>query len=248
MPTRHGGRARCGRGGRRGRGSRRAAEGTGAAGGAGGAGATGGAGAARGAGGAGAAGGPGAAEGAGAAGGAGVARAGGTAQPYLFFAPPSPSSQPPPDSALRQVLSLLSSTGLPLQPGSPLPAPSLYTELPGGLAERREPASRPVSPISSGRRVPRQSQPAVSSPPLVVRHPSSPSPHVPLPPPPVSSLPVVADPASDRFRAEQSTVIRLLATVVTDPSFESAAASALVTELVAFAAHCRLDYAASLVA
>ncbi|CAI7900524.1 unnamed protein product [Closterium sp. NIES-54] len=32
------------------------------------------------------------------------------------------------------------------------------------------------------------------------------------------------------------------------PSFESAAASALVTELVAFAAHCRLDYAASLVA
>ncbi|CAI7917135.1 unnamed protein product [Closterium sp. NIES-54] len=41
---------------------------------------------------------------------------------------------------------------------------------------------------------------------------------------------------------------RLLATVVTDPSFESNAASALVAELVDFAAHCRLDYAASLVA
>ncbi|CAI7845259.1 unnamed protein product, partial [Closterium sp. NIES-53] len=41
--------------------------------------------------------------------------------------------------------------------------------------------------------------------------------------------------------------MRLLATDVTDPSFESAAASALVTELVAFAAHYRLDYAASLV-
>ncbi|CAI7909604.1 unnamed protein product [Closterium sp. NIES-54] len=41
---------------------------------------------------------------------------------------------------------------------------------------------------------------------------------------------------------------RLLATVVTDPSFESTAASALVTELVDFAARCRLDYAASLVA
>ncbi|CAI7933700.1 unnamed protein product, partial [Closterium sp. NIES-54] len=79
------------------------------------------------------------------------------------------------------------------------------------------------------------------------RRPSSPSPRAPLPPPPTSSLPVVADPASDRFRAEHSTVTRLLATVVTDPSFESAAPSALVTELVAFAAHCRLDYAASLV-
>ncbi|CAI7893314.1 unnamed protein product [Closterium sp. NIES-54] len=93
-----------------------------------------------------------------------------------------------------------------------------------------------------------QSVPAVSGPPLVVRRPSSPSPCVPMPPPPASSLRVVADPASDRFRAEHSTVTRLLATVVTDPTFESAAASALVTELVAFAAHCRLDYSASLVA
>ncbi|CAI7793761.1 unnamed protein product, partial [Closterium sp. NIES-54] len=91
-------------------------------------------------------------------------------------------------------------------------------------------------------------QPAVSGPPLVVRRPSSPSPRVPLPSTPASSLPVVADPASDRFCAEHSTVTRLLATVVTDPSFESAAASALVTELVAFAAHCRLDYANGLVA
>ncbi|CAI7867834.1 unnamed protein product, partial [Closterium sp. NIES-53] len=204
------------------------------------------------AGGPGGAGGAGGAGAAGAAGGAGAARAagaaGGTAQPRLLFALPSPSSQPPPDSALRQVLSLPSSTGLPLQPGSPLPAPSPYTEQPGGLAERREPVLRPVSPVSTARRVPRQSQPAVSGPPLVVRRPSSLSPRVPLPPPPASSLPVVADPASDRFRAEHSTVTRLLATVVTDPSFESAAVSALVTELVAFAAHCRLDYAASLVA
>ncbi|CAI7839208.1 unnamed protein product [Closterium sp. NIES-53] len=225
-----------------------AAEGTGAAGGAGAAGAAGAAGGAGAARGAGAAGGARAAGGTGAAGGACATRAGGPAQPRLFFAPPSLSSQPPPDSALCQVLSLPSSTGLLLQHGSPLPAPSPYTEQPGGLAERREPASRPVSPVCTGRRVPRQSQPAVSGPPLVVRRPSSPSPRVPLPPPPASSLPVVADPASDRFRAVHSTVTRLLATVVTDPSFESAAASALVTELVAFAAHCRLDYAASLVA
>ncbi|CAI7814296.1 unnamed protein product [Closterium sp. NIES-54] len=240
-----------------------AAGGTGAAGGAGGAGAAEGtgatsvAGAAEGTGGArpaegpGATDGAGAARGAGAAGGAGATSAGGTAQQRLLFAPPSPSSQPPPDSALRQVLSLPLSIGLPLQPGSPLPAPSPHTEQTRGLAERREPALLPVSPVRSGRsgrRVPRQRQPAVSGPPLVVRHPSSPPMRVPLPSPPTSSLPVVADPASDQVRAEHSTVTRLLATVVTDPSFESATASALVAELVDFAAACRLDYAASLVA
>ncbi|CAI7914796.1 unnamed protein product [Closterium sp. NIES-54] len=75
------------------------------------------------------------------------------------------------------------------------------------------------------------------------------APHrVPLPYPPESSLPALADPASDSLRAASPTVTHLLATVVTDPSFESTAASALVTELVDFAAHCRLDYAASLVA
>ncbi|CAI5475471.1 unnamed protein product [Closterium sp. Yama58-4] len=50
------------------------------------------------------------------------------------------------------------------------------------------------------------------------------------------------------FRAAHPTVTRLLATVVTDPSSDSAAASALVAELVDFAAAYRLDYAASLVA
>ncbi|CAI7756652.1 unnamed protein product, partial [Closterium sp. NIES-53] len=52
----------------------------------------------------------------------------------------------------------------------------------------------------------------------------------------------------DSLRAASPTVARLLATAVTDPSFESSAASALVTELVAFAASCRLDYTARLVA
>ncbi|CAI7792768.1 unnamed protein product, partial [Closterium sp. NIES-54] len=42
-------------------------------------------------------------------------------------------------------------------------------------------------------------------------------------------------------------VSRLLATVVTDPSFESTSASALVAELVNFAAACCLDYATALV-
>ncbi|CAI7855259.1 unnamed protein product [Closterium sp. NIES-54] len=65
---------------------------------------------------------------------------------------------------------------------------------------------------------------------------------------PDSSLPFLADPVSDSFRAASPTVTRLLATVVTDPSFESTAAWALVADLVDFAAHCRLDYATSLVA
>ncbi|CAI7736035.1 unnamed protein product [Closterium sp. NIES-53] len=53
---------------------------------------------------------------------------------------------------------------------------------------------------------------------------------------------------SDRARAARCTVSRLLATGVTDPSFESAAASSLVAELLEFAAACRLDYAIALVA
>ncbi|CAI7899555.1 unnamed protein product, partial [Closterium sp. NIES-53] len=70
---------------------------------------------------------------------------------------------------------------------------------------------------------------------------------VPLPSPPESSLPALADPKSDSLCADSPTITRLLATVVTAPSFESTAASALITELVNFAASCRLDYATSLV-
>ncbi|CAI7787776.1 unnamed protein product [Closterium sp. NIES-54] len=70
---------------------------------------------------------------------------------------------------------------------------------------------------------------------------------VPLPPPLASSLPAVPDPTSDLARAVSPTVSRLLATVVTDPAFESTAASALVAELLEFAATCRLDYATALV-
>ncbi|CAI7827252.1 unnamed protein product [Closterium sp. NIES-53] len=50
------------------------------------------------------------------------------------------------------------------------------------------------------------------------------------------------------LRAASPTVTRFWATAVTDPLFESSVASALVTELVDFAAACRLDYAACLVA
>ncbi|CAI7769841.1 unnamed protein product [Closterium sp. NIES-54] len=69
-----------------------------------------------------------------------------------------------------------------------------------------------------------------------------------LPSPPASSLPDGPDSESDSLRAASPTVRHFLATSVTDPSLESTAASALVAELVDFAAACHLDYTASLVA
>ncbi|CAI7905311.1 unnamed protein product [Closterium sp. NIES-54] len=71
---------------------------------------------------------------------------------------------------------------------------------------------------------------------------------VPLAAPFESSLPEVLDPESDQAHAASPTIARLLATTVTDPFIESAAASALVAELLDFAAACRLDYATALVA
>ncbi|CAI7861019.1 unnamed protein product, partial [Closterium sp. NIES-54] len=137
-----------------------------------------------------------------------------------------------------------------LQPVSPLPAPSPYTGPTEGLAERREPASRPASPVCAARtsgRASRQRPPAVPRTHQMALRPSTATQRVPLPSPSTSSLPVLADPESDSLRAASPAVARLLSTVVTDPSFESAAASALVAELVDFAACCRLDYATGLV-
>ncbi|CAI7816012.1 unnamed protein product [Closterium sp. NIES-53] len=153
-----------------------------------------------------------------------------TGLPPPFLCPPPDQSQPP------------------LQPASPLPVPSPYTEQSGGLTERREPASRPVSPIRTARRV---TPPVPGTHTMALRPSSVPLRvplRVPLPTPPESSLREVPDPESDRARAVSPTVARLLATAVTDPSFECAAASALVAELLDFAAACRLDYTSALVA
>ncbi|CAI7888883.1 unnamed protein product [Closterium sp. NIES-53] len=161
---------------------------------------------------------------------------------------------------LQQVLGVPSSTSLtppllcpppnqlqqPLQPASPAPSP--YTEQSGGLTERREPATRPVSPVRTARCVPRSRPPPVPGTHAMTLRPSSVPLRVPLPAPLESSLPAVPDPESDRARTASPTVSRLLATVVTDPSFESAVASALIAELLDFAAACRLDYATTLVA
>ncbi|CAI7884443.1 unnamed protein product [Closterium sp. NIES-53] len=105
--------------------------------------------------------------------------------------------------------------------------------------------SRPVRPA---RRVPRSRPPPVPGTHATTLHPSSVPLRIPLPAPPESSLPEVPDPESDRARSACPTVSRLLATVVTNPSFKSVAASALVAELLQFAAACRLDYTTALVA
>ncbi|CAI7755856.1 unnamed protein product [Closterium sp. NIES-54] len=190
-----------------------------------------------------------------AVGGTGAVPAGstGTARPRLYFVPLleqvlglPPSIGPPPLACPQPVQSQSQ-----LRPASLLPVPSPYTGPTGGLAERREPASRPASPARgarASRRAPRPRPPAVPGTHQMALRPSTAPLRVPLPSPPESSLPIPPDPESDSLRAASPTATRLLATVVTDPSFESTAASALVAELVDFAARCRLDYATSLVA
>ncbi|CAI7794605.1 unnamed protein product [Closterium sp. NIES-54] len=179
---------------------------------------------------------------------------GGTPRPRPYFVPLleqvlglPPSPGPAPSLACPQPVQSQSL----LQPVSPLPAPSPYTGPTGGLAERRAPASRPASPARpscTSRRTSRPRPPAVPGTHQMALRPSTASLRVPLPSPPVSSLPAFPDPESDSLRAASPTVPRFLATVITDPSLASTAASALVAELVDFAASCRLDYAASLVA
>ncbi|CAI7887180.1 unnamed protein product [Closterium sp. NIES-54] len=159
-------------------------------------------------------------------------------QQVLGPPPPPPLESPPPVQSQPQ-------------PASPLPAPSPYAGPTGGLTERCEPASRPASPVRPARasgRGSRQLPPPVPGTHQMSLRPSTAPLRAPLPSPPASSLPTLADPESDSLRAASPTIALLLATAVTDPSFESSAASALVTELVDFAACCRLDYAASLVA
>ncbi|CAI7752181.1 unnamed protein product [Closterium sp. NIES-54] len=118
----------------------------------------------------------------------------------------------------------------------------------GGLTEHREPTSCPNSLVRTARRVPHSRPPPVPGTHPMTLRPSSVPLRVPLPAQPESSLPEVPDPDSDRASAASPTVSRLLATTVTDHSFESAAASALVPELLDFAAACCLDYNSALVA
>ncbi|CAI7891077.1 unnamed protein product [Closterium sp. NIES-53] len=186
---------------------------------------------------------------------------GGSARPRPYYVP-----------LLQQVLGRLPSTGptppllspppvqsqSQLQPSSPLPGPSSYSGPSRGLTERREPESRPTSPesrsespvcnVRSGRRVPRQRPPPVPGTHSMTLPPSTALQRVPLPSPSASSLCDGPDPESYSLRAASPTVTRFLATAITDPLFESTAASALVAEHIDFVAAYRLDYASSLVA
>ncbi|CAI7849002.1 unnamed protein product [Closterium sp. NIES-54] len=128
-------------------------------------------------------------------GGAGVVDPRGAVRPQPYFVPllqqvlgtpPSvdltpPFLCPPPDRSLP-----------PLQPASPLPAPSPYTEQFGGLTKRREPVSHPVSLVHTARRVPRSCPPPVPGTHAMTLRPSSVPLRVPLLAPPESSLPEYA--------------------------------------------------------
>ncbi|CAI7737971.1 unnamed protein product [Closterium sp. NIES-53] len=132
-----------------------------------------------------------------------------------------------------------------LQPASPLPGPSPYSRPTRGLTERREPESRPVSPVSraaSPLPIARAARVLRRRPPLVrgthsmtLRRSTAPQ-RVSLPSPPASSLPYGPDPEADSFCAASPIVTRFLVTAFTDPLFESTAASALVAE-----GECALD-------
>ncbi|CAI7784546.1 unnamed protein product [Closterium sp. NIES-53] len=155
------------------------------------------------------------------AGGAGAVDPGGTVRLQPYFVP-----------LLQKVLGVPSSIGLtppllcppldqsqlPLQPASPLPTPSPYTEQSDGLTDRCEAASRPVSPFRTTRRVPHLRPPPVPGMHAMALCPSSVPLRFPLPAPPEFSL------------------------------SESAAAFTLVVELLDFAAACRLAYASALIA
>ncbi|CAI7879803.1 unnamed protein product, partial [Closterium sp. NIES-53] len=145
--------------------------------------------------------------------------AGGTVRPRPFFVP-----------LLCQVLSLPSSIGLRpslLSPSSDQSQPVLQ---PASARPSRSPYNEQVGSLTE-RRVP-ASRPAS---PVRTGH------RVPRPrPPPIPGTHAMALPSP--------TVSRHLATVVTDRSFESTTASALVAELVDFATAYRLDYATALVA
>ncbi|CAI7790721.1 unnamed protein product, partial [Closterium sp. NIES-54] len=183
---------------------------------------------------------------------------GGATRPRPYYVPlvqqvlGSPPSPGPPPPFLSP--SLVQSQSQ-LQLASSLLGP--YSGLTRGLMERREPESRPVSPASrcashvrtvrAGRVLRSRLPPVIGTHSMTLRPSTAPE-HVPLPSPPASSLPDGPDPESDSLRAASPTVTRFLATAVTDPLFESSAASALVAEHVDFTAACRLDYAASLVA
>ncbi|CAI7917636.1 unnamed protein product [Closterium sp. NIES-53] len=147
---------------------------------------------------------------------------------------------------LRPAIVVPATTWLGTSPGSSssvcLSRAAYYSELTYSLTEHREPASRPASLVA--RRAHRVHPLPIHT---MALRPSSVAQRPVLLSPPASSLPNVPNPESDLARAASPTVTRCLATLFTDPTFESTVASALVSELVYFAAVFPLDYFASLI-
>ncbi|CAI7747216.1 unnamed protein product [Closterium sp. NIES-54] len=164
---------------------------------------------------------------------------------HLLSLPPAVTEFPVVGTTPPLTFPLTDQSQIQLLPDSPLPAPTPYIEVTESLTEIREPLLA-VSHMFV----------LVMLPVLIlhlfqaltlwhfVLRPSIPQ-RIALPSPPASSLPDVPDTESDLARAASPTVTHLLATFVTDPTFKSTTASALVDELAEFAALCRLDYAAN---
>ncbi|CAI7921482.1 unnamed protein product [Closterium sp. NIES-53] len=127
-----------------------------------------------------------------------------------------------------------------LLPGSLLPAPAPHTEVTESLTDSRELKTRASTPVRA-RRVAHPRPPAVPGTHCMALRPSPIPPRVVLPEPPASSLLYAPYPESDLARVASPTITHLLATVVTDPDFESTAAFALVTELVDFVSECYFE-------
>ncbi|CAI7870280.1 unnamed protein product [Closterium sp. NIES-53] len=85
-------------------------------------------------------------------------------------------------------------------PVDPLPSRVL-------LPQRREPSSRPASPVARTHRAPRVRPPPIPDTHTMALHPSSVPQHVVLPSPPASSQPDVPDPVADLARAASPTVV-----------------------------------------
>ncbi|CAI7914685.1 unnamed protein product [Closterium sp. NIES-54] len=166
---------------------------------------------------------------------------GGAARPRPYYVP-----------LLQQVLGLPPSLGPPPPLLSPLPVQSQsHVVSLSRVLCRLSLVLRHLSlvrTVRTGHRVSRPRPIPVPGTHSMTLRPSTAPQRVPLPSPLASSLPDGPDLESDSLCAARPTITRFLATTLTDPLFESTAASALVTELVDFAAACRLDFATSLVA
>ncbi|CAI7894488.1 unnamed protein product [Closterium sp. NIES-54] len=107
------------------------------------------------------------------------------------------------------------------------PPPTSTAEQTDSLTKRREPSSRPASPVARPARI--VQPPLVPSEQTMALRPSSVAQRPVLPSPPTSSLPDVSDLESGLDHAASPTVTHCLATLVTDPTFQGHHGSELLS-------------------